>query len=49
MVLGSRFYINIEIYKELTRSGKRVATICSSGIAGTLYDGHASTVHLVAC
>ena len=35
-----------EIYKELTRSGNRVAIICSSGIAGTKNDGHASTVHL---
>ena len=28
-----------------TGSGKRVAIICSSGIGGTVYDGHASTVH----
>ena len=27
------------------RSGKRVAIIYSNGIAGTIYDGHASTVH----
>ena len=41
---GKSFLVK-EIYKELTRSGKRVAIICSSGIAGTIYDGHASTVH----
>ena len=41
---GKSFLVK-EIYKELTRSGKRVAIICSSGIAGTVYDGHASTVH----
>ena len=28
-----------EIYKELTRSGKCVAIICSSGIAGTIMMG----------
>ena len=42
---GKSFLVK-EIYKELTRSGNRVAIICSSGIAGTKNDGHASTVHL---
>ena len=41
---GESFLVK-EICKELTRSGKRVAIICSSGIAGIIYDRHASTVH----
>ena len=41
---GKSFLVR-EIYKELKRSGNSVAIICSSGIAGTINDGHASTVH----
>ena len=41
---GKSFLVK-EIYKELTKSGNRVAIICSSGIAGIKNDGHASTVH----
>ena len=42
--MGNTFLVK-EIYKEMTRSGKRLAIISSSGIAGTIYEGHASTVH----
>ena len=41
---GKTFLVK-EIYKEMTRSAKRAAIISSSGIAGTIYDGHASTVY----
>ena len=41
---GKTFLVK-EIYKEMMRSGKRVAIISSSGMVGTIYDGRASTVH----
>ena len=41
---GKTFLVK-EIYKEMKRSGKHVAIISSRGIVGTIYDGHASTVH----